>query len=245
MKSRVQRQLDPLFGVSPLQEHIREELAMKRDAHSKFIPEGKVTENRMGIHQKRKNLFATDTTQSRHRMKRSTSMILDLQPQNPVHIIVADIAYIRLRKGFAYLAIVTDLHTGKIIGFDLSMSLAVAGCIRALKMALAVIPKTDPIIHHSDRGIQYRSRKYVEIIEGEGNGATSTTPDGNAYENALAEHVNNALKRECSLHRKFESFRQAKTVVTKAIWMYNEYHPHKSEGKDNETEKNSENGQAA
>jgi putative transposase len=244
MKSQVKRQPDPVIGVCPHQ-RICEGLAINFQAHSRFMQRGKTTESRMSFLLKRKKRFAADTSQWHDWMKKSTSRVKDLQPQYPDHSIIADITYIRLRKGFAYLAIVTDLHSGKIIGFDLSMSLAAEGCIRALKMALVGIPKDHPIIHHSDRGIQYRCREYRQIIEGERNGMMRITANGNIYGQAIAERVNSVLETEFSLNWDYENLNQAKKFVTAAIRIYNDYRPHNREGKQLWTEKFSENGQAA
>ena len=230
MKSREKRQSDPVNGGCPLQ-RICEELAINIETDSKFIDGRKDAEHRINLLLKRK--------------KRYASRIKDLHPQYAEHSIVADITYIRLRKGFAYLAIITEVHSQKIAGFDMSMSLAAEGCIRALKMALAGIPKDEAIIHHSDRGIQYRCHEYVQMIEEERNGKTSLITSGNAYEKTLAEHVKSVLKRGYSLNREFESFNQAKNAVTEAIRIYNEYRPHNSEGKELESEKYSESEQAA
>ena len=244
MKSREKRQSDPVNGGCPLQ-RICEELAINIETDSKFIDGRKDAEHRINLLLKRKKRFTADTSQWHHWMKKSSSRIKDLQPQYPDHRIIADSAYIRLRKGFAYLSIVTDVYSQKIAGFDLSLRFGSDGCIRALKMALAGIPKDEAIIHHSDRGIQYRCHEYVQMIEEERNGKTSLITSGNAYEKTLAEHVKSVLKRGYSLNREFESFNQAKNAVTEAIRIYNEYRPHNSEGKELESEKYSESEQAA
>jgi transposase InsO family protein len=198
----------------------------------------------MGFLIKRKKRFVVYTTQSRHWMKKYTNLIKELQPQYPGHIIVADITYIRLRKGFAYLAIITDLYSRKIIGFDLSMSLAAEGCIRALKMALSELPVNRLIIHHSDGGVQYCCSDYVKIIETRG-GMMSMTTNGNVYENAVAERVNGILKGEFYLNREFESLKGAKKAVAEAIQIYNEYRPHNSLGKMTPSGKYSQYNEAA
>jgi putative transposase len=184
----------------------------------------------MGFLLKRKKRFVVYTTQSHHWMKKYSNLIKGLQPQYPGHILVSDITYLRLKEGFAYLALVTDLYSRKIIGFDLSMSLATEGSIRALKMALAALPQNQRIIHHSDGGVQYCCKDYVRIIEGRG-GEMSMTTDGNVYENAVAERVNGILKGEFYLYRTFNSLKDAKKSVAEAIETYNDYRPHNSLGR--------------
>jgi putative transposase len=198
----------------------------------------------MGYLLKRKKRFVVYTTMSRHWMKKYSNLIKDLQPQYPGHIIVSDITYMRLKKGFAYLALVTDLYSRKIIGFDLSMSLAAEGCIRALKMALAELPADQLVIHHSDGGVQYCCSDYVKIIEGR-EGKMSMTTNGNVYENAVAERVNGILKSEFYLNRDFENLKQATKAVAEAIRTYNEYRPHNSIGKKTPLQKFSQYAKAA
>ena len=77
---------------------------------------------------------------------------------------VSDITYIRTAKGFCYLALITDLYSRKIVGFDLSDSLELAGCLRALQKALRQAKPTYDLIHHSDRGIQFCSKQYVDQL---------------------------------------------------------------------------------
>ena len=198
----------------------------------------------MGYLLKRKKRFVVYTTMSRHWMKKYSNLIKDVQPEYPGHILVSDITYIRLTKGFAYLALVTDLYSRKIIGFDLSMSLAAEGCIRALKMALKELPADQLVIHHSDGGVQYCCSDYVKIIE-KRNGKMSMTTNGNVYENAVAERVNGILKGEFYLNREFVNLKQAKKAVTESIQIYNEYRPHNSIGKKTPSQKFSQYVKAA
>ena len=76
---------------------------------------------------------------------------------------VSDITYIRTLKGFCYLALITDAYSRKIVGYDLSDSLELSGCVRALNKALYQAKDIDGLIHHSDRGIQYCSNVYTQI----------------------------------------------------------------------------------
>ena len=75
----------------------------------------------------------------------------------PNQVWVSDITYIRTVKGFCYLALINDMYSRKITGYDLSDSLELAGCVRALTKALKQSGKRFPQVHHSDRGIQYCS----------------------------------------------------------------------------------------
>ena len=96
-----------------------------------------------------------------HRFHKYKNIIKDLKVSRPNQVWVSDITYIRTVKGFCYLALITDMHSRKIVGYDLSNSLELKGCIRALKKALYQARDTKELIHHSDRGIQYCSNTYT------------------------------------------------------------------------------------
>lgn len=80
----------------------------------------------------------------------------------PNQVWVSDITYIRTVKGFCYLALITDMYSRKIVGYDLiSDSLELKGCVRALNKAIYQAKETKGLIHHSDRGMQYCSNTHT------------------------------------------------------------------------------------
>ena len=103
--------------------------------------------------------------------------------------------YLPLLKGFAYLSMITDAYSRKIVGWSLHESLQVEGPLSALKMALATSKRqlNKDLIHHSDRGVQYCSRKYTDLLR-VNKIAISMTEQGDSYENALAERMNRTIK---------------------------------------------------
>ena len=103
-----------------------------------------------------------------------------------------------------YLALVTDLFSRKIVGFDVSDSLAVEGAIRTGKMAIKPVTKSDALIHHSDRGIQYCCHAYTQLLDSHGV-QLSMTQNGDVYQNAVAERVNGILKIDFLLNHTFGS----------------------------------------
>jgi putative transposase len=105
----------------------------------------------------------------------------------------SDITFIRTVRGFCYLALITDVFSRKILGYDISDSLELAGCLRALKMAIGHACPAPGLIHHSDRGLQYCSNQYVEQLQ-KHKILISMTEENHCYENALAERVNGILK---------------------------------------------------
>ncbi|WP_100925523.1 IS3 family transposase [Tenacibaculum sp. SZ-18] len=167
------------------------------------------------------------TTNSFHRFYKYKNIIKDVLVDRPNQVWVSDITYIRTVKGFCYLALITDLYSRKIIGYDLSDSLELSGCVRALKKALYQAKNTDELIHHSDRGIQYCSNLYTQILKGK-NIKISMTEDNHCYENAVAERVNGILKDEFYLDQTFDNVIHAKRAAKNAINLYNQIRLHVS-----------------
>lgn len=107
-----------------------------------------------GLLIKRKRKYVK-TTNSEHGFKVYRNKIKELKILRPNQVWVSDITYISTSEGFMYLALITDLYSRKIVGYDISDSLEAEGCRRALKRALSLVKNPTGIIHHSDRGIQY------------------------------------------------------------------------------------------
>ncbi|NVO58730.1 transposase, partial [Rhodobacteraceae bacterium B1Z28] len=114
-----------------------------------------------------------------------------------------------------------------IVGYDLSDSLELNGCVRALKKAIYHAKNTQGLIHHSDRGIQYCSNVYTQILKRK-NIAISMTQENHCYENAMAERVNGILKDEFYLDQTFSSIAHAKRATKNAINLYNQVRLHLS-----------------
>ena len=109
---------------------------------------------------------------------------------------VADITFIRLRTEFLYLAVVLDAYSRRVIGWDLGRTLQAELAIRALQMALSQRSwKAEGLIHHSDRGVQYASTDYTDLLE-QNEIQISMSRRGNPYDNARAERFMRTLKEE-------------------------------------------------
>jgi putative transposase len=170
----------------------------------------------------------TKTTNSLHRFRVHQNLIKNLKATRSDQIWVSDITYIRTRKGFCYLALITDAYSRKIVGYDLSNSLELEGCMRALKQACKQKVGANTI-HHSDRGIQYCSKRYTHWLRKKGI-EISMAEAGNCYENAMAERVNGILKNELNLDAIFESVKHAQKAAKQAIHTYNTKRPHMAIG---------------
>lgn len=166
------------------------------------------------------------TTFSNHWMRKYPNLIEGFYPTAPNQLWVSDITYIVVSNGFAYLSLITDAYSRKIVGFYLSKDLSAQGCIRALEMALNNNPILGRLIHHSDRGSQYCCSDYVKILN-DNFIKISMTQNGDPRENAIAERVNGILKDEL-LAKSHLNYKEAVRNVSIAISIYNHQRPHGS-----------------
>jgi putative transposase len=171
--------------------------------------------------------YSARTTNSHHRFYKYGNIIKDIDVTRANQVWVSDITYIRTVKGFCYLALITDMYSRKIVGYDLSDSLELKGCVRALNKAIYQAKNIKQLIHHSDRGIQYCSNVYTQILK-RNNIDISMTEENHCYENALAERVNGILKDEFYLDQVFTDAAHAKRAAKNAIKLYNEIRLHLS-----------------
>jgi len=169
------------------------------------------------------------TTNSYHHFYKYNNLVKNMEVTAPNQVWVSDITYIRTVKGFCYLALITDMYSRKIVGFDISDSLELAGCLRALKKALASARPAVGLVHHSDRGIQYCCKEYVSELS-KRNIKISMTEENHCYENAIAERVNGILKDEFYLDQCFMNTHNACAATKSAIAIYNNKRLHLSLG---------------
>lgn len=221
-----ERESQPRVGTVKLQRHLAHEffrlgIKMGRDRLFDVL-----RSNDMLVRRKRASF---KTTNSYHHFYKYNNLIKDLKITKPNQVWVSDITYIRTVKGFCYLALITDLYSRKIVGYDLSDSLELAGCLRALQKALANPGPAAGLIHHSDRGIQYCSTQYVAKLQKK-DIRISMTEENHGYENAVAERVNGILKDEFYLDQCFVNINHAKKATKNAIDSYNHKRLHLSLG---------------
>ena len=165
------------------------------------------------------------TTNSHHRFHKHKNLIENMALNRPEQVWVSDITYIGGR-GNAYLALITDAYSKKIMGYDLSDSLAAEGSLRALKMAKKHrIYKSEPLIHHSDRGLQYCSDSYQRALK-KGKIIPSMTESYDPYANAVAERINGILKQEFLLEKYKKDINTLNLLVRDAVRIYNTARPH-------------------
>ncbi len=221
---KIQRKVHPRMGTRKLLKLINPDLHemglnMGRDRLYQVLRESDLLIKRR-IRGKR-------TTYSHHGFRVYSNLIRHIEPCMPNQVWVSDLTYIRTEESFLYLSLITDAYSRKIIGYDISDSLEVSGCIKALQMALRSVPEGTYPIHHSDRGIQYCCQEYVKMLETRGL-AISMTETNHCYENAKAERVIGILKQEYSLGLRFRTKIQAVEASRQSVMIYNEMRPHLS-----------------
>jgi putative transposase len=170
------------------------------------------------------------TTNSRHFYRRHPNLLKD-GPGKVVatgceQVWVADITYLRTREQMVYVSLITDAYSRKIMGWHVHDGLGTDQVSRAFKMALRHRRTRQPLVHHSDRGIQYCSVEYQKVHARHGI-ACSMTDGYDCYQNALAERVNGILKMEYLLQTPAD-LKQARQMVRESVRLYNERRPHLS-----------------
>jgi len=172
------------------------------------------------------------TTCSYHHFNKYKNLMEGHIPKRCNEVWVSDITYIWLKEQdkFCYLNLITDLYSRKIVGHCVYENLSVKGSIIALQQALKQrSDKTLPLIHHSDRGVQYCCHAYVTMLQ-KNKVQISMTQSGDPLENAVAERINRTIKEEFTDDREmhFSNIELAKISVKKIIQFYNEKRPHRS-----------------
>ena len=156
--------------------------------------------------------------------RRYPNLIREYVPTWANQVWVSDITYIRIGERFGFLSLITDGYSRRIVGYKLFRDLSARGCVAALKMAISGNPSREGLIHHSDRGVQYSSSEYVQLL---GKARISMTENGDPLENAIAERVNGILKDEL-LKPQYDTFKEAREAVDTAVEIYNHLRPHSS-----------------
>lgn len=153
------------------------------------------------------------------------NLLYQLEPTEPNQVWVSDLTYIACDEGPLYLALVTDLVSRRILGWNASDSLCAEGAVDALQRALRQLPADRWPIHHSDRGCQYCCHQYVAVLQQRAL-PISMTEQNHCYENCYAERVNGILKDEYNLDAVFRTRAQACRAIQQAIETYNSRRPH-------------------
>jgi putative transposase len=180
----------------------------------------------------RKRKRKLKTTYSNHWLRKYPNLINGYIPGSVNRLWVSDITYWKINhQEHVYISLVTDAYSRKIIGYQAAQSMEAIESVKALQMALTGLKKASchQLIHHSDRGIQYCSARYVKLLQDYGV-KISMTENGDPLENAIAERVNGILKEEYLKHSPVNNLQQAQQRLKAVIEIYNNQRPHMSIG---------------
>jgi len=214
------RQEMPRIGTRKLHYILKSEIGVGRDKLFEIL-----RKEQMLITKRRKYV---KTTNSKHWMRTYTDSSKQVELNKPEQLWVSDITYLSSLQEAIYLHLVSDAYSKQIMGHTVSRDLKAESTVKALQMALnrRIYPNRD-LLHHSDRGLQYCSKLYVDELK-RNNCRISMTQDGSPYDNAVAERINGILKDEFYCDEKFDSFEQVKKHVEQSIMIYNTKRPHLS-----------------
>lgn len=221
------RKIHPRMGTKKLYEYVKikltgTEITIGRDALFDLLRNN-------GLLVKKTKRFHI-TTNSNHFFYKSPNLLKETELTHSEQAVVADITYIKTDEGNAYLALVTDPYSKKIMGYAIDDNMKVELVKEALEMAHKnMIFQHEKVIHHSDRGIQYCCPDYSEFAEKMGF-VLSTTQQYDPYENAIAERINETLKYEYGLRRTIPTLKIAQKMVQQAVEIYNKERIHWSLG---------------
>jgi transposase InsO family protein len=157
---------------------------------------------------RQKRSFVVKTTDSNHPYPVFPNRIKHLVVTRLNQVWVSDITYVRLYRGFAYLAAILDKLSRKVVGYAMSLSITRELTLAALKMAVQARRPTPGCIHHSDRGVQYAAHEYVDYLR-EQKFEISMSAKGNPYDNAVAESFMKTYKYDEVYLSDYESFGEA------------------------------------
>ena len=170
------------------------------------------------------------TTDSRHHLPIYPNLARDMKPTAINQLWVADITYIRLRIEFVYLAVVLDAFSRRVIGWALGRTLEAELAVAALRMALIERQPAPGLVHHSDRGVQYASQDYTEMLK-QHQATISMSRKGNPYDNAACESFMKTLKQEEVYRNEYRDFDEARASIGEFLErVYNQKRLHSALG---------------
>lgn len=204
-----------------------------------------VDENNLKLRRKIRKPRTTDST---HGLPTYPNLIKNFIPTAINQLWVSDITYIVIKDGveryhFCYLSLIMDAYSEEIVGWSVGPTLENTYPLEALTMALKRIDGSQVhLVHHSDRGCQYASKDYVNILKSRGI-SISMTESGDPKDNAQAERINNTMKNELLKNKEFWNISEVMESVAAAVDFYNNRRPHMSVGMLTPTEASYTNGE--
>ena len=182
--------------------------------------------NELGLSPIPKDKFIVTTDSKHDNQIHPNSLDREFNPEAPNEAWATDITYIWTSEGWLYLSVVMDLFSRKIISWNMDRYLNKELAITALERALTFRTPSENLIHHSDRGSQYTSNDYINILN-QNNIQISMSRKGDCFDNACVESFFATLKKELVYRRKFKTREDAKIEIWKYIAsFYNERRMH-------------------
>lgn len=185
----------------------------------------------------RRRKRAPRTTDSTHGNPTYPNLTKTLIPSSLGELIVSDITYIPLidalmgDRTFCYASLVLDSYSKILLGYSVGPTLETTYPLEALYMAMEVLSEhgvdLSKTIHHSDRGTQYTSADYIEVLH-QHKIRISMTETGNPKDNPEAERINNTLKNELLKNKVFNNIEEVREAMASAVAFYNQERPHRS-----------------
>jgi len=213
----------PRIGTRKLHYLLSAQLAVLKIGRDKFFDI--LRANHLLIQPKRRYHV---TTNSHHRFRKHSNLLLNEEINRPEQVWVSDITYIGKREKPCYLSLVTDAYSKKIMGYYVADNMNTESSLKALQMAIKSRTGKDlQLIHHSDRGVQYCADDYQNALN-QNNIRCSMTNNGDPYENAVAERINGILKQEFMIDTYHQDLPIMKIILKEAIEIYNNQRPHYS-----------------
>jgi transposase InsO family protein len=156
------------------------------------------------------------TTNSKHSHKLAPNVLKRrFEPGAPNKVWVSDITYLHTKRGWTYLAVVLDLGSRKVVGWNVGTTMEESLVLSALRQALEARGPAPGLISHSDRGVQYAANDYRRFHDDNG-WICSMSRKGNCWDNAVVESFFSTLKRELPNDEPFEDWRE----VDRAVFAY-------------------------
>jgi transposase InsO family protein len=171
--------------------------------------------------------FKPRTTESKHTLGYNENLLLEgIEVSRTNEVWVGDITYIALENQFAYLAILMDLFSRKIVGWSLDLNMEAPLVIAALKNAIKQRQPRPGLIHHTDRGGQYAAKDYRKILL-RADMKQSMSRAGDCYDNAFMESCFGTIKTELEMTT-YQSMEEALQEIREYINYYNSIRRHSS-----------------
>jgi len=175
----------------------------------------------------RKAINKARTTYST-KSKRYHNLLMDKRFTDVNQLWSSDITYFELNGDFVYITFIMDVYSRRILGYQLARDLRAIHCVSALKMAFKTRGIDDfkyKLIHHSDRGSQYISYAYTDLLD---QYKVKISMCNDVYENAHIERVNGTIKNQYLKRWDISTYKQLEKKLTQAVWAYNFDRPHDS-----------------